>query len=166
MSIGTDFIPEFEQEMTATRRTLEAIPDRLLSWQAHPDLRTIGWVANHLAELPGWVAGTLGADEWDIHPVGGEPYQSPSFDRTQDILALFDRNIASAKAALMQASDEVMQADWSLKAAGRILFTMTRAGVVRRWVLNHTVHHRGHLCVYLRLNDLSIPALYGPSGDE
>jgi len=126
----------------------------------------MGWVANHLAEISGWVAGTLTADVWDLNPAVGEPYESPKLTSTSEIVELFDANVAEAKAALVAADDAEFLKMWSLASGGETMFEMPKLGVMRMWVINHTIHHRGHLCVYLRLNDIAVPALYGPSGDE
>jgi uncharacterized damage-inducible protein DinB len=166
MTYAQSILPEFDQEMTNTRKVLERVPDDKLDWKAHPKSNTIGWNANHLAEIPGWVAGTLGQPEWDIAPVGGTPYQSPKLKSTSEILDLFDRNVATARAALQSATDEELQQIWSLLKAGQPMFTMPRTAVIRNFVLNHTVHHRAILCVYLRLNDVPVPGMYGPSGDQ
>ncbi|MFO0949244.1 MAG: DinB family protein [Planctomycetota bacterium] len=166
MNIAQSLLPEFEQEMAGTRKTLERIPDDKLDWKAHPKSNSIGWVAAHLAEIPGWVEGTLTQDSWDLSPPGGEPYQTPTFTRTADILKSFDANVASAKKAIAAAKDPDLFKPWSLLMGGNVLFTMPRIAVLRTFVLSHTIHHRAHLCVYLRLNDIPVPALYGPSGDE
>lgn len=166
MTIAESILPEFEIEMAGTRKVLEQIPADKLDWKAHPKSNTIGWVAAHLAEIPGWVEGTLTQDEWDINPEGGEPYQAPQLNSKQDVLDLFDKNVASAKQQLQQTPDEEFGKSWSLLSAGNPIITMPKLGVIRTWVLNHTIHHRAHLCVYLRLNDIPVPGLYGPSGDE
>ena len=166
MSIGESFVPEFDIEMAGTRKALERIPDEKLDWQAHEKSGSIGWVANHLAEIPGWVEGTLTADTWDINPVDGEPYKSPELASVKKILELFDTNIATARKRLAESPDEEFAKSWSLLSAGETLITMPKAGVIRTWVLNHTIHHRGILTVYMRLNDIPVPGLYGPSGDE
>jgi len=166
MSIGKSFLPELEMEMASTRKTIERIPDDKLDWKAHEKSNSMGWVANHLAEIPGWVAGTMAADVWDLNPADGEPYQSPKLTSTSEIVALFDANVAEAKAALAAADDAEFSKMWSLVSGGETMLEMPKMGVMRMWVLNHTIHHRGHLCVYLRLNDIAVPALYGPSGDE
>ncbi len=132
----------------------------------HPKSNTIGWNANHIAEIPGWVAGTLARDSWDIAPVDGEPYQSPKLATRQEILDLFDRNVAEARQAIETVDDSALGQKWSLLKAGEPLMTMPRAVVIRSFVLNHLIHHRAHLCVYLRLNDIAVPGMYGPSGDE
>src|SRR4051812_2158574 len=152
--------------MASTRKVLERVPDDKLDWQAHPESHTVGWNANHLAEIPGWVEGMLTAPSWDFAPVGGEPYQSPKLTSRREILDLFDRNVAAARKAIAAVNDGQMAQAWSLVKAGTPLFTMPRAAVLRTFVLNHLVHHRAILCVYLRLNDVPVPGLYGPSGDE
>lgn len=166
MSIAQSILPEFDQEMAGTRKTLERIPNDKLGWKAHPKSNSIGWVAAHLAEIPGWVEGTLTKDSWDINPVGGEPYQSPKATSREQIIEVFDRNVAAARKAIAATSDEAFQKQWSLVSAGKPLFTMPRIAVIRGFVLNHTIHHRAHLLVYLRLNDIPVPGLYGPSADE
>jgi len=154
-------LPEFDHEMVNTRKVLECIPDDKLDWRASPKMNTIGWNANHLAEIPGWVEGTLSQTEWDIAPENGEAYQSPKLSTTKEIVAIFDQNVAAARAALGAVKDEDMGVMWSLLQAGKPMMTMPRAAVIRGFVLNHTIHHRAHLCVYLRLNDIDVPAMYG-----
>jgi uncharacterized damage-inducible protein DinB len=166
MSFSAMILPEFDQEMANTRKVLERIPENKLDWKAHPKSNTIGWNANHLAELPGWVEGTLTKPSWDIAPAGGGGYQSPKLTTRQAILDLFDRNVAAARKALAAAKDEEVNQPWSLLQAGKPIFTMPRSVVIRNFVLNHLVHHRAILCVYLRLNDVPVPGMYGPSGEE
>ncbi len=166
MKHAETILPEFDREMANTRKVLERVPEDKLGWQAHPKSHTIGWNANHLAEIPGWVEGMLKATSWDIAPAGGEPYRSPKLTTLQEILDLFDRNVAAARKAFAAAKDEAMGQTWSLLKGGEALFTMPRAAVIRGFVLNHIIHHRAILCVYLRLNDVPVPGLYGPSGDE
>ena len=166
MTISESLLPEFDQEMAGTRKVLERVPDDKMAWKAHPKSNTVGWVACHLAEIVGWVEGTLTQDEWDINPKDGEPYKGVQLSTQQEILDLFDANVATARARIEKTPDEEYAKSWSLLSAGEPLITMPKLGVIRTWVLNHTIHHRGHLCVYLRLNDIPVPSLYGPSGDE
>lgn len=166
MSIGKSFLPEFDQEMAGTRKALERVPDDKLQWKAHPKSNTIGWVASHLVEIPGWIPLTFQQDQWDIHPAGGEPYRTPQLTSRQQILESFDKNVAAAREAFASVSDEALGQNWSLLAGGQPLLTMPRAAVVRTFVLNHSIHHRAYLCSYLRLNDIPVPGLYGPSGDD
>jgi uncharacterized damage-inducible protein DinB len=158
-------LPEFDQEMASTRKVLERIPDDKLDWRAHPKSNTIGWNANHLADLPNWAVMTLAHSSLDIAPVGGPRYESPKLASRQKILEHFDRNVAAARQALAAAKDEDVVKPWSLLQAGNPIFTMPRAAVIRSFVLNHIIHHRAALCVYLRLNDIPVPGMYGPSGD-
>jgi uncharacterized damage-inducible protein DinB len=166
VSYAEAILPEFDQEMANTRKVLERVPEDKLNWRAHPKSNTIGWNANHLAEIPGWVEGTLSQLSWDIAPVGGQRYQSPNLTTRKEILDLFDRNVAAARQAIAAVRDEEMSKVWSLLQAGKPIITLPRAAVIRSFVLNHLIHHRAHLCVYLRLNDIPVPGMYGPSGDE
>ncbi len=166
MNYAETILPEFDREMANTRKVLERVPDNKLDWQAHPKSHTIGWNANHLAEIPGWVERWLTAPSWDFAPIGGEPYQSPKLTSRQVIVDLFDRNVAAARKALAAVNDEQMTQPWSLLKAGTRLFTMPRATLMRRFILNHLIHHRAILCVYLRVNNIAVSGMYDPSGDE
>lgn len=166
MSIAQSILPEFEQEMDSTRKVLERVPDDKLDWKAHPKSNTIGWNANHIAEMPGWVPGIVNQESWDINPTDGEGYQSPAESSRQAILDVFDKNVATAKEAIAATTDEAFAQEWSLLGGGQPLFTLPRIGVIRTFVINHIIHHRAILTVYLRLNDVPVPGMYGPSGDE
>jgi uncharacterized damage-inducible protein DinB len=166
MSYAEALLPEFDQETASTRKVLERIPDDKLDWQAHPKSHTIGWNANHLADIPNWLVMVLADTSVDIAPVGGAAYSSPMLASRGEILELFDRNVAAARKALAAAKDADVGIPWTLAQAGKPIFTMPRAAVIRSMVLNHMIHHRAHLCVYLRLNDIPVPGMYGPSGDE
>ena len=166
MSLSQALLPEFEYEMANTRKVLERIPEDKLDWKVHEKSNSIGWVGMHLAEIPGWVDMTLNQDSLDVAPPGGEPYRTPKANSRQEILARFDQNVAAGRAAIAAASDEQFAKPWSLLMTGRVIFTLPRAAVLRSFVLSHAIHHRAHLCVYLRLNDVPVPALYGPSADE
>ena len=166
MKLSELLLPEFDREMANTRKALERIPENKLAWKAHEKSNTIGWVGMHLAEIPSWGEATLNQDSVDLAPPGSEPYRTPAATSRQEILDRFDRNVASARAAIAAATDEQFFKPWSLLMGGATIFTMPRIAVLRSFVLNHTIHHRAHLCVYLRLNDVPVPALYGPSADE
>ncbi len=166
MSYSQTILPEFDQEMANTRKVLERLPEDKLDWRAHPKSNTIGWNANHLAEIPGWVEGMLTQPSWDFAPAGGQGYQSPKLMTRQEILNLFDRNVVAARKAIAAAKDEEMTQPWSLLQGGKLIFTMPRAAVIRNFILNHLIHHHAILCVYLRLNNIAVPGMYGPSGDE
>ena len=164
MSYAETVLPEFDQEMANTRKVLERIPDDKLDWQPHPKSHTIGWNAIHIAEIPNWLVMVLNTPSLDIAPVGGEAYTAPKVTNRAEILDLFDRNVAAARKAITEATD--VTSPWSLLASGNTIFTMPRSAVIRSMVLNHLIHHRSHLIVYLRLNDVPVPGMYGPSGDE
>jgi uncharacterized damage-inducible protein DinB len=166
MSISQSLLPEFDQEMAGTRKVLERIPADKLDWKAHAKSNNIGWVGMHLAQLPGWAEMTLKHDSLDIAPPGGEPYRTPKAESQKQILAEFDKSVANARAAIAAAKDEDFFKPWSLLNGGKVMFTMPRMAVLRSFVMNHIIHHRAHLCVYLRLNNIPVPGLYGPSGDD
>src|SRR5262245_53296832 len=137
MTYAESILPEFDREIANTRKVLERVPDDKLDWQAHPKSHTLGWNANHLAEILGWVEGMLTAPSWDFAAVGGEPYQSPNLTSRQEILDLFDRNVATARKAISAVHDKQMKEQWSLVKAGTPLFTMPRETVIRSFILNH-----------------------------
>ncbi|QDV52543.1 DinB family protein [Gimesia fumaroli] len=166
MTIAESILPEFEIEMAGTRKVLERIPDDKLDWKAHSKSNTIGWVAKHLTEIASWTASILAHDSFDINPKDCEAYKPPQLNTTQEILDQFDKYVEESKQLIQQTPDEEFGKPWSLLNAGEPLFTMPKLAVIRTWVLNHTIHHRAYLCSYLRLNDIPVPGLYGPSGDE
>jgi uncharacterized damage-inducible protein DinB len=166
MSIAQMLLPEFDQEMAGTRKMLERVPEDKLDWKVHEKSNTIGWVANHLVEIAAWTGGTFNETQWDLNPPGGPKYETPNLRTRAELLEQFDRCVAEGRAALEQASDSAFSENWSLLDNGTPLFTMPRLAVYRTFIINHLIHHRGHLCVYYRLNDVPVPALYGPSGDE
>jgi uncharacterized damage-inducible protein DinB len=166
MSYAETILPEFDQEMANTRKVLQQVPDDKLEWRAHPKSNTIGWNASHLANIPSWVEFTLKSSSLDVAPPGGEPYKTPQLTSRQAILNEFDKNVAAGRKALAAVKDEDMGQMWSLLQTGKTMFTMPRTAVIRSFVLNHIIHHRAILCVYLRLNDIPVPGMYGPSGDD
>src|SRR5438045_6988634 len=118
MNYAETILPEFDREIANTRKVLERVPEDRLDWQAQPKSHTIGWNANHLAEILGWVEGVLTAPSWDIAPTGGEPYQSPKLTSRQEILALFDSNVAADRKAIVDVQDDQMTQEWSVLKAG------------------------------------------------
>ena len=166
MPLAELLLPEFDEEMTATRRVLERVPDGKASWKPHPKSMTLGRLATLVAELPGWVVNTITRDELDIMQPGGPPPKFEALDSTARILELFDRNAAAARAALAKTPDAEFKKPWAFKVSGRTVATNPKFTVYRRTVLNHLVHHRGQLTVYLRLNGAAVPAVYGPTADE
>jgi uncharacterized damage-inducible protein DinB len=162
MPIADSLLPEFDREMTTTRKLLERVPEDRFAWKPHAKSRSFVELATHIAMLPHWGAAALSQAETDT---GGAGPQILATSRA-DLLARFDSNVADTRAALTGKSDAEMMATWSLKQNGQALFTMPRTAVWRTFFLNHLVHHRGQLSVYLRLNDVPVPAMYGPSADE
>jgi len=166
MSVSQSLLPEFDHEMANTRKVLERIPADKLDWKAHEKSNTIGWVAAHLANIPAWTTMTLTTDSLDIAPPGAEPYRTPQAESVPAILEMFDKNVAAGRAALVAAADQEFFKPWSLLRGGAKMFTIPRIAVLRSFVMNHIIHHRAHLCVYLRLNNVPVPGLYGPSADD
>jgi uncharacterized damage-inducible protein DinB len=162
MKISDALLPEFDMEMANTRRTLERVPDDKWGWKPHEKSGTAGWLAGHISHLPAWATMTIQTEELDIQP----GFKLPEVHNSVELLANFDKNVAEARAALAGVTDERLMLPWSLKVQGKVTFTMPRVAVLRSMIFNHIVHHRGQLTVYLRLNDLPVPALYGPSADE
>jgi uncharacterized damage-inducible protein DinB len=166
MKISETLLPEFDQEMANTRKVLERVPAAKFSWKPHPKSFELGALSAHVANMADWAELTLTTDSFDYAPPGAPPYETPKFTSTEDLLAAFDKSIAKARTALVAADDSQMMAPWSLMAGGNVVMTMPRAAVVRTFVMNHIIHHRAQLTVYLRLNDVAVPGLYGPSADE
>jgi uncharacterized damage-inducible protein DinB len=162
MNIADTLLPEFDQEMANTRIVLERVPDDKLTWKPHPKSWDMAHLAYHLATIPNWGAETMKTDSLDY--TGYVPPAPP--ESRQQILAQFDKTVADARAALAGASDEAYMQNWSLSANGKTFFTMPRVAIIRSFVMNHAIHHRAQLGVYLRLNDIPVPAIYGPSADE
>ena len=155
-------LPEFDHEMTITRKLLERVPDDRLSWKPHQKSMSLGGLATHVSNLPWWGQVTLNEPEFDVASTGNQP---ESTSRAQ-VLQTFDRNVAATRAALTGKSDAELMAPWALKRADQTIFSMPKAAVWRSFMISHIVHHRGQLSVYLRLLDVPVPSIYGPSADE
>lgn len=166
MSLAESLLPEFDQEMGATRRTLERVPDGKMDWKPHAKSSALGDLATHLGNIPTWVGYTLGQDSLDLAPEGKPMPPMPAAGSRDELLSTFDANLSSARAAIAGASDEELMKPWTLLRSGQKLLTLPKAAVLRSFVLNHMIHHRAQLGVYLRLNDVPVPSIYGPSADE
>jgi uncharacterized damage-inducible protein DinB len=166
MTIGQSLLPEFDQEMQNTRKTLERAPEEKWNWKPHDKSGTVEWLASHIATMPGWTAMTLSSQEFDYAPVGAPAYQPPKINNRKELLAVFDKGVAEARAALAKASDAEMLKDWTLLAGGKTIFTLPRVACLRTMIFNHIIHHRAQLTVYYRLLGIPVPGLYGPSADE
>lgn len=160
MTIGESMLAEFDSEMGTTRRVLERVPSDKAEWKPHPKSFAIGHLAQLVARMPGWITGTLNAPSLDLGS-----FQGYSFEKTETLLETFDKNVHEARQALSAASDAAFAAPWSLKRGDQVFFTLPVGAVVRQNI-NHLVHHRGQLTVYLRLLDIPVPSVYGPTADE
>ncbi|MCY4599902.1 MAG: DinB family protein [Acidobacteria bacterium] len=166
MAISDMLLQEFDQEMAGARKTLERVPDDRLEWSPHAKSGTMGWLAGHLANVPSWTVLTIGRDSLDLAP-GGKPMDpAPQPGSSAELVATLDRHAAEARAAIAGASDEELMQPWSLLQNGQVMMTLPRLAVLRSFVFNHLIHHRAQLGVYLRLNDIPVPSIYGPSADE
>lgn len=166
MSIAQALLPEFDHEMANTRVCLSRIPDDKLDWKAHEKSLDLRSITTHLANMPKWTVLTMGESSFDMEPEGEDPITEEPIDSVAGALEMFDANVAAARAAIANASDEEMLTSWSLLKAGEEMITMPRIAVLRSFIMNHMIHHRGQVTVYLRLNDIPVPAIYGRSADE
>ena len=166
MPIHDALLPEFDQEMASTRKVLERCPEDKFGWKPHQKSFSMGSLATHIVNMTGWTVDTIDKDSFDVQPPGAPPYKEEPVKSQKELLERFDKNVTSARAAIAGASDEHLMKPWSLLAGGQTLFTMPRIACLRGFVMNHTIHHRAQLGVYLRLNDIPVPAIYGPSADE
>ena len=166
MSLSESVLPEFDREMASTRKALERVPEGKFGWKPHDKSMAFGRLATHIAEMVGWLIPTLQSESFDFAPVGAPPYQPVTAESSAALLQMFDKNVADARAAISTTGDAQWMTNWSLLAGGKNIFTMPRIAVMRTMIMNHVIHHRGQLTVYLRLNDVPVPALYGPSADE
>jgi uncharacterized damage-inducible protein DinB len=162
MPIVDALLPEFDHEMTTTRKLLERVPEEKFDWKPHVKSSSLGDLATHIANIANWGEVTLNRSEIDLAG-GGRAQRATS---RADLLATFDKNVAATRAALAAKSDPEFMAPWSLKNGTQTFFTMPKAAVWRSFVMNHIIHHRAQLSVYLRLHDVPLPSMYGPSADE
>jgi uncharacterized damage-inducible protein DinB len=162
MPLADMFIKELELEAKTTRRVLERIPDDKLAWKPHVKSMTLRQLAQHVATIPGGISAMARHDGYDVEKFS-EP---PPLETTAAIVAAFDESVAQAKADLAATDDAAMMKGWSFRMGGNPIMTIPRIGVFRTMLLNHLYHHRGQLTVYLRLLDVPVPSIYGPSADE
>jgi uncharacterized damage-inducible protein DinB len=162
MPISQMLLIEFDEEMKNTRKLLECVPDGKFAYQPHPKSMTLGRLASHVAELPVWGQTTL---ETELLEMG--PDFKPHIAATQaELLEIFDKGVTGAREKIAAASDADWQVMWTFKYAGKTVMSMPRVAVMRGVVMNHLIHHRAQLGVFLRMNDVAIPGMYGPSADE
>lgn len=166
MAFSEALLPEFDQEVVGIRKTLERVPEDKLTWKPHEKSMTMGGLATHLATLLTWAVTAVGTESLDL-ALEGKPMAplAPAKSR-KELLETFDKNVAAARKAIAGASDQHLLKPWTLLHSGKTLLTMPRIAVLRTFVMNHGIHHRAQLGVYLRLNNVPVPSIYGPSADE
>ena len=162
MALVDALLPEFDREMSTTRKVLERVPEDKLAWKPHATSTSLGDLATHVATIAMWGEMTLTRDEIDPGAAG----RADAATSRAQLLERFDKNVSATRAALVGRSDPEMMAQWSLKNSGKTLFTLPKAMVWRSFVMSHLIHHRAQLAVYLRMLEVPVPSIYGPSGDE
>jgi uncharacterized damage-inducible protein DinB len=167
MAIKESILPEFEHEMETTRLVLSRVPTGQADWKPHPKSRSLGELACHVADLPRFVPWILSSDSFDPAPPEGPAYTPYRFESCERLLERLDENVGRARDAIAATpSDAEFMVPWSLKRAGKTIFTVPRVAALRSFLLNHLIHHRGQLTVYLRLQDVPLPSVYGPTADN
>ncbi|MBN2318691.1 MAG: DinB family protein [Acidobacteria bacterium] len=162
MAIKDSLLPEFDSEMATTRRVMERLKEDKYNWAPHEKSMKAGRLASHIAEMTVW--GTISITQDSLDLAGGhQPFNASS---RAELLAAFDKNVEECRKAIEGASDETLMQSWSLMNEGNTIMTLPKITVIRSFVLNHIIHHRGQLSVYLRLTDTAVPSIYGPSADE
>lgn len=164
MAIKDALLPEFDHEMAVTRRVLERVPMGEAAWTPHPKSMSLGRLASHLADIPSWAPTILEKPGYDMAAGANAPHAEHT--SREALLEAFDRNVQQARAAIAARSDAEMLAPWTLRAGEHVVFTQPRVGALRGFLFSHSIHHRGQMSVYLRLRDVPVPSIYGPSADE
>lgn len=162
-TIGSAYIAELEQEAKVAREVLSRVPAEKFDWKPHEKSMSFGKLAAHIAEMLSWTGPTLQQPELDFSKMDYKPLEPQT---TEELLEYFDKNLAEAVDVLRNTSDEQFMENWSLRNGETIYFTMPKVVTMRSFVMSHIIHHRGQLSVYLRLNDIAVPSIYGPSADE
>ena len=166
MSMNESLLFEFNQEMSITRKALERVPMDKAAWKPHEKSMALGVLASHLANVPAWTPATLQQDSFDMAPPGAEPFKTPQAATREELLGFFDKNVDEARKAFGGVTDAQFMQTWRLLMGGKEVFSAPRVGVLRGMILNHNVHHRAQLGIYLRMNGVPVPSTYGPSADE
>lgn len=162
MTFSQTLLPEFDQEMENTRKLLELVPDGKFDFKPHPKSMSLGQLATHVAQIPEWAATTLNVEQLEF----GSDFKPPLAKTHAELLQMFDKGVADARQKISAATEADWQKIWTLKFNGQTMFSMPRTAVMRSTIMNHMIHHRAQLGVYLRLNEIAIPGMYGPSADD
>ena len=163
MPLNESILAEFQQEAKSTRKILERVPEKSFSWKPHEKSMSLGELTHHLAEIPEWVNVSIEQDVFDFSESGYVPKEQTT---TAALLKIFDESVNKASESLKNASDETLMGNWTMKSGEKVYFTMPKLAVLRSFVLSHSIHHRGQLSVYLRMLDVPLPQIYGPTADE
>jgi uncharacterized damage-inducible protein DinB len=163
MALNQVLIAELQHEAANTQKMLERVPAEHMEWQPHTKSMSLTKLATHIAELPGWITMTLTTNELDL---GASAYRPELAKNAADLVDKHSKNVAEAEAALSNATDEQLAEPWTLRQGDHVVFTLPKAAVIRSAVMNHMIHHRGQLSVFLRLLDVPLPGIYGPTRDE
>ncbi len=162
-NIASALIAELEQEAATTRKCLERVPAEKFNWQPHDKSMTFSRLASHIAEMFGWTPPTMQNSELDFAKMDYKPFEPGT---TAELVEYLDKNVAEAIDTLRNCDDAAFMENWTMRNGETVYFTMPKIAVMRSFVMNHIIHHRGQLSVYLRLNDIPVPSIYGPSADE
>ena len=165
MAIKDGLLPEFDHEMATTRRLLERVPEAEFGWQPHEKSMTLGRLAAHLANIPYWCNVTLETTVFDLDALPPDTQRTLPVTQAA-VVQEFDTKVAAARNRLATALDPELLTPWTLKKGGHEVFTIPRVSALRSFVMNHMIHHRGQLSVYLRLRNVPVPPIYGPTADE
>ena len=163
MAVRDSLLPEFDQEMAATRQVLERLPEAAFGWRPHPKSYDLGGLATHLAQIPRWGTSILKHDGHDLTTTGPP---ATTLTTVADVIDRFDRHVTEVRAALLEAVDGQLLAPWALRRGTHLVLSMPRIAALRAFVVHHSIHHRGQMTVYLRLQDVPLPPLYGSTADE
>jgi uncharacterized damage-inducible protein DinB len=166
MQIVDSLLTEYDQEIANTRKVLERCPEDKYGWTPHEKSFTMDKLATHVANITKWGALVLEQDSFDYAPPGAPPYKEDPYKTRKELLEHFDEGAAKFRAALAKVKEEDLAKPWALLAGGKTVFSAPRMSVLRGMIFNHAIHHRAQLTVYLRLNDVPVPGIYGPSADE
>ena len=164
MALKDALLPEFDHEMGTTRRVLERVPDAEFAWKPHEKSFNLGQLAGHVANIPHWVAAIVQNTVFDLADAEDTRPRVP--ESTGWLLLQFDKNVGAARTGIVAMTDPEFLAPWTFKNNGQVVFTMPRAAALRSFVMNHMIHHRGQLTVYLRMKNVPLPSVYGPTADE
>ncbi len=163
MGVKDTILPDFDQEMAATRRVLERVPEPAMDWRPHPKSFSMGELATHLAQIPHWGTTILTRDDYDLASGGA---RAAACATVREVLETFDRHVSEVRRGLVDMADGQLLQPWTLRRGAQVVLSVPRIAAVRSFVIHHAIHHRGQLTVYLRLNDVPLPPVYGPTADE